>query len=87
MRKIFILAAMLLLSGCSTLNMVGDKLYNWEYQQGVPASHGQHQLVKEWYGQPYEQDATWERAPRPHYCQYDNGVIMNGGFHLCPWTL
>jgi hypothetical protein len=87
MNKITILAAALMLSGCSTLNAVGDGFYRWEHNAATPASHGTHQLVKAWYGQPYDKTATWERAPRPHYCQYDNGIIMEAGTQLCPYTL
>lgn len=71
-------------TGCAS---VADGFYRWEYNSQVPASHGTHQLVKEWYGQPYDKADTWEFASRPHYCQYDNGVVMEGGRQLCPYTL
>lgn len=72
------------LVGCAT---IGDGFYRWEHNSATPASHGSHVLVGEWYGQPYDKSAGWEWAPRPHYCQFDNGLIVEAGFHLCPRTI
>jgi len=88
MRTFIILAAVLLLAGCSTLDAVDDGFYRWEHNSATPASHGSHQLVKMWLGKPYDPKDDWAFSARPHFCQYDNGVILEQySRELCPRTL
>lgn len=80
MKKILIATLVFALAGCAELRVL-------EYRAAQPESHGTAKLVKDWFGEPYDKDTDWPDAPRPHYCQFDNGIIMEQGFVLCPDTL